>query len=323
VNPMYLIALFTILPVESAVQWPALPAEAIATLVDIIDVREAQPESGFWSRVGRWVGGSTKEERLSAPFDVVVDGDRIWMTCANVPGLVRFNRGSSEYRVFDCEDLSVEQPIALARHKGSILMTDSERGVVYRLEGDELRVWLNEGLQRPTGIASSSSGSHVWVADTGAHQIIQFDGDGHELSRIGTRNEADAGLNFPTFLASDPAGGVIVNDTLNYRVKHYSASGELQSAFGEEGRAAGGFVRAKGIAVTADGRVLVVDGMLDRVQMFDADGSPILQIGRQGEEEGMFWSPTGIDVDGDLVYVADTYNHRIQVMRLEERGETP
>ena len=163
-NPMYLIALFTFLPVESNIQWPAPPAEAIATLVDIIDVREAKPESGFWSRVGRWVGGSTEEERLSAPFDVVIDGDRIWMTCANVPGLVRFDRKSFEFRLFECEDLSVEQPIALAWHEGSILMTDSERGVVYRLEGDELRVWLKEGLQRPTGIASDASGSRVWVA---------------------------------------------------------------------------------------------------------------------------------------------------------------
>ena len=75
--------------------------------------------------------------------------------------------------------------------------------------------------------------------------------------------------------------------------------------------------------MTGDGRVMVVDGMLDRVQIFDANGSPIVQIGRQGEEEGMFWSPTGIDVDGDLVYVADTYNHRIQVLRLEERGKKP
>jgi DNA-binding beta-propeller fold protein YncE len=320
---MYLIALFTVLPVEGNIRWPAPPADAIVSLVEIIDVRDAQPESGFWSRVGRLVGGSTESERLSAPFDIVVDGDTIWMTCANVPGLVRFDRGRSEFRTFDCEELSVEQPIALVRHHDSILMTDSERGVVYRLDGEELRVWLNEGLQRPTGITSSPTGSSIWVADTGTHQIIEFDAGGGEVRRIGTRDEADAGLNYPTFLASDPAGGMIVNDTLNYRVKRYSASGELRTAFGKEGSAPGEFARAKGIAATRDGRVLVVDGMLDRVQVFDADGSPLVQVGRQGEGEGMFWSPTGIDVDGDLIYVADTYNHRIQVLRLEEQGEKP
>jgi DNA-binding beta-propeller fold protein YncE len=63
--------------------------------------------------------------------------------------------------------------------------------------------------------------------------------------------------------------------------------------------------------------------MLDRVQVFDATGVPVVQIGSQGEAEAMFWSPAGIDLAGDLVYVADTYNHRIQVLRLESQGEAP
>jgi DNA-binding beta-propeller fold protein YncE len=204
-----------------------------------------------------------------------------------------------------------------------MLMTDSGRGVVYRTRDDHLEVWLDEGLERPTGIAVSASGDRVWIADTGVHQLVVFDAEGREVDRIGNRNESDLGLNYPTFLAPAADGGVIVNDTLNYRIKLYSLSGDLRLAFGEEGAAPGQFARAKGVAQAPDGRVLVVDGMLDRVQVFDASGVPVGQFGSQGEAEGMFWSPAGIDIVGDLVYVADTYNHRIQVLRLESQEEAP
>lgn len=319
---MNLACLTLLLPVllsGSEVQWPPAPAEAVVTLAKVIDLRDASPESGFWKRVGRWVGGAGEGDALAAPFDIQLADDHIWMTCNDVRGLVRLDRNSLQFKVFTCDDLPVAQAVAIARLGDAILMTDSGRGVVYRQEGESLDVWLDAGLDRPTGIAVSEAGDRIWVADTGVHQIVVFNAEGQELSRIGTRNEADLGLNFPTFLASDGAAGVIVNDTLNYRIKGFTSSGELSFAFGEEGRAPGQFVRAKGVAQMADGRLVVVDGMLDRVQLFGERGVPIIQIGAQGDAEGMFWSPAGVDVEGDLIYVADTYNHRIQVVRVEEQ----
>jgi streptogramin lyase len=307
----------------SALQWPPAPASAVVSYVDVIDLGSARPSGGFWKKMGRWVGGGEEGDRLAAPFDIVVGSGVIWMTCSDVPGLVRLDPESLDFSVFGCEELPVEQAIALAELEGTILMTDSERGVVYRLEDERLRVWLDEGLSRPTGLAVSVDGKRIWIADTGVHQIVEFDRDGQEVSRIGSRNEGDLGLNYPTFLAAHPEGDLVVNDTLNYRVKRYTPSGELQVAFGDEGSGPGRFVRAKGIAATGDGRILVVDGMQDQVQVLSDNGTPIVQIGRQGEAPGTFWSPTGIDVLGDLIYVADTHNHRIQILRLAEPGEAP
>ena len=93
-------------------QWPAPPAEARVRFETIIDLGEATPASGFWSRFGRFIGGGDEADRLGAPFDLEVQGDVLWMTCQEVPGLVRLDRSSLEYRVYVCEELPVRQPVA-------------------------------------------------------------------------------------------------------------------------------------------------------------------------------------------------------------------
>jgi hypothetical protein len=55
--------------------------------------------------------------------------------------------------------------------------------------------------------------------------------------------------------------------------------------------------------------------MQDNIQVFDSTGRLLLVIGGPGQQVGRFWSPSGVDIHDDLVYVADTYNDRIQVLR--------
>jgi hypothetical protein len=74
--------------------------------------------------------------------------------------------------------------------------------------------------------------------------------------------------------------------------------------------------RQKGVATDRFGHVYVVDSLLSAVQIFDQSGQLLLAIGNLGQAPGEFWLPTGIFVGSDdLIYVADTYNHRLQVFR--------
>jgi sugar lactone lactonase YvrE len=60
-----------------------------------------------------------------------------------------------------------------------------------------------------------------------------------------------------------------------------------------------------------------VDALFHAVQAFDLQGNYLGTVGRQGRGEGEFWMPSGIFIDPeDYLYVADTYNARIQVFRL-------
>jgi uncharacterized protein (TIGR03663 family) len=101
-----------------------------------------------------------------------------------------------------------------------------------------------------------------------------------------------------------------------------------------EGRAPGQLERPRNLAVDAEGNVYVVDTHNHRIQVFDPQGQVIRQWGsmcrlydegRPGcvdpdgggplaEGDGQFNEPWGIAVDDrrGFVYVADTWNHRIQ-----------
>ncbi len=95
-----------------------------------------------------------------------------------------------------------------------------------------------------------------------------------------------------------------------------------EAGAGTEG---GQFNAPRGIDVADDGTTYVVDAGNHRVQVFDPFGDFVRAFGRQGAEPGQFASfpgggqggPGGIAVDGDRVYVADTWNHRIQVFSLD------
>lgn len=91
------------------------------------------------------------------------------------------------------------------------------------------------------------------------------------------------------------------------------------------GTQGGQFNAPRGIAVAGDGTTYVVDAGNHRVQVFDPTGEFVQSFGRQGAEPGQFASfpgsgsggPSGIALAEDRLYVADTWNHRIQVFDLE------
>jgi DNA-binding beta-propeller fold protein YncE len=57
-----------------------------------------------------------------------------------------------------------------------------------------------------------------------------------------------------------------------------------------------------------------VDALFDTVQVFDLAGRLLLPWGQSGTGPGQFGVPSGIAISADNhIYVADTYNHRVQV----------
>lgn len=88
---------------------------------------------------------------------------------------------------------------------------------------------------------------------------------------------------------------------------------------GQTGSEPGQFVAPRGIAVAPDGSLYVADSMNHRIQHLDSNGNVIAQWGSFGSVDqgnapgGTFNEPWGIGVGPDgSVYVADTWNHRVQ-----------
>ena len=68
----------------------------------------------------------------------------------------------------------------------------------------------------------------------------------------------------------------------------------------------------RGVAVDARGRVWVADFGHSRLRIFDADGGSLGGWGGRGSGEYGFKELCGVAIDGDALYVADTWNGRIQ-----------
>ncbi|MBE3040588.1 MAG: TIGR03663 family protein [Chloroflexi bacterium] len=90
--------------------------------------------------------------------------------------------------------------------------------------------------------------------------------------------------------------------------------------FGVNGTSDGQFNTPHGIAIAPDGTLYVADTNNNRIQHFSADGQFLNAWGSFGDStagdapSGTFNQPWAVAVspDGEFVYVADTWNHRIQ-----------
>ncbi len=90
-------------------------------------------------------------------------------------------------------------------------------------------------------------------------------------------------------------------------------------AWGGYGTAPGQFIEPSSVELDSDGFVYVA-GHEDRFQKFTSDGELVAIYGESGAGDGQFDHPHGLAIDrrrGDLVYVGDQENHRLQVFTTE------
>jgi DNA-binding beta-propeller fold protein YncE len=93
----------------------------------------------------------------------------------------------------------------------------------------------------------------------------------------------------------------------------------LLGSWGGRGTEPGQFIEPSSVELDSQG-VVIVAGHEDRVQRFTGDGALIDIFGVSGAGDGAFNHPHGLAVDrqrGDLLYVGDQENHRLQVFTAE------
>jgi tripartite motif-containing protein 71 len=131
---------------------------------------------------------------------------------------------------------------------------------------------------------------------------------------------------FPQAVAVDRQGDVYVADEYSSIVQRFSPQGTFLGQFGSYGSLAGEMGAVGGLAVDRLGHVNVLDSANDRVEQFTAEGALVRAWGTAGSGPGQFRlgnrSPVaggGIATAGNSVYVADTFNDRIQKFTLDGR----
>ena len=223
-----------------------------------------------------------------------------------------------------------------------------DRVSVYDARGRLLRQWGRTGngdgeFDYPGGIAISPD-SRVCVADQTNHRVQVFDRDGKFLFQwggYGTRRRGQFGGNITPKSGAWEARSswrstrrsVFTTEGSMGRVQEFAADGRFLRAWGNNedrpGSFGGSFDGIKGhlqgpIGICLDARGQVwVSSAGGRVQQFTQDGKYLRGLGGgRGDTPGQFRVPHGLATDGrGHLFVADSYNHRVQKFAIAQPGE--
>ena len=160
----------------------------------------------------------------------------------------------------------------------------------------------------------------IYVADSRNHRIVEFSLDGSFVQTIGSVSKGiednTAKFNEPWGLTVAPDGSLYVADTWDSQIEKFDDQGNYQTSWGYFANVEDLYAMygPRDVIVDNQGIVLMTDTGNKRITAFTQDGSALLSFGSYGLQPGEFDEPVGLayDAEKNILYVADTWNQRIQ-----------
>lgn len=288
------------------------------------------PKKGFAGFLEALTGA--EHLKLDRPWGVTSDGEgKIYVTDINAAAVVIFDTKAGSVSLMGGKELAgtFENPIGLALDAaGNIYVSDSKKKMVFVFSknGEPLTtIGGPDTLTWPVGLAVNDRLGRLYVADSQGHNIAVFDLSGKHLFTFGKSGGRNGQFRYPNSLAIAPDGSIVVADTINARVQVFDADGNFIRAMGRRGDGPTDLQIPKGIGVTKAGHIYVTDGRGHKIVIFSMEGHELTSIGGRmsyasvGTAKlypGGFLQPTGLFIDkNDTIYVADSFNARIQVFQ--------
>lgn len=198
----------------------------------------------------------------------------------------------------------------------NLIVLDADKPVLARF--DQNGKFLNSvplvgaSMYKQRGFAQDAAGN-FYVANTGGGQIVKFDANGNFVTMIGARGTAKGQLVEPNAVAVDKKGEIYAVDAQGQRVVVFGADGAFAREFSIPGASAAVGPR---IVIGADGAAFITATEPHTIQQYSGAGELKAQYGGFGNTAGLFRQPTGIAQQGDVIWIVDTGNQRVQKLKL-------
>lgn len=168
----------------------------------------------------------------------------------------------------------------------------------------------------PNNLAIDSNGN-IYVTGSYFPGVIVINNQGKILDIMIVEEDSEKiKLDYATI---DKTGNIYLVSEEKGHIYVYDKHRKFLYRFGDKGGCAGKLSRPQAVSIDEQtGMKYVVDYMRHTVLAYDANGKYLFEFGGLGWGEGWFQYPTNIAVDNKgRIFVADTYNDRIQVFKPE------
>ena len=229
----------------------------------------------------------------------------------------------------------LQGPVTIEFYNDHVYILDGARVLVLEQNGTPLRAigedtadWGGFGIANlfgyatgPQGLAFDNQGN-LWVADTNRQRLVTFDSSGAFLSQTALGEYV-----WPQSIVVSPDGTLLVLNGYEGQIIRMDTSGKVLATFGSPGQGAGqlGVIAdinrldgPRDLVVDAEGNIYVVDTYNSRIVTFTAKGVFEGALGTFGSAMGEVYLPSGLayHAASDFFFLADTYNHRVQMLKI-------
>jgi DNA-binding beta-propeller fold protein YncE len=171
-------------------------------------------------------------------------------------------------------------------------------------------------LSRPIDIIYDETTNDLLVADGSYSHIVVFNQSGRAVRTIGQRGTGPGRFRAMTAMTLGD-DGLYILDRLELPVQVLTINGDYKYSFGQSHHT---FPSA--IAVNDDGVVYVADKSDNTIRIYQ-DAELLSVFGGTGSAPGRFREITSMWVNNDLLYVADSMNRRVQILRMTSEASAP
>ena len=273
--------------------------------------------TGVTGTFRRYIVGANDEIQFTQPVSVGGVGDLLYVVDAGARIVFKYDLITKE--IEPISDIGIQfkgdpGDIYVTRDK-SFYVVDSVGKQVFHFS--EAGLLLNTykdplNLSRPMAVYVDENTKDVYVADGSYSHIVVFNEFGKAVRAIGDRGQGPGKFRAITAMAKG-ADGLYVTDRLELPVQVITTTGQFRYSFGETQQ-----VFPTAVAVSDDQLVFVSDKSDNTIRVYE-NGELQAIVGGGGSAPGRFRLITGLYVKGRYLYVADSLNRRVQVMRIETK----
>lgn len=314
---------------------PALPTSAAEHPPELFASLEPHENVlSYWETINGGLAGSGRVMRraldvvtggdfvkLEQPTAIAVRGDNLYIVDIGLGEVLRYNRVSQ--RIEHLIELSglVTSEVAdiYVTPDLRIYLTDTygARVIGFDARGRKKVEFKNKlNLVRPVAITEEASSGHIMIADGEFDHILSFTASGELLTAAGGRgNEPGKFLSITSMVRSGDT--YFVGARVGQRIQALSINGDYLYSFPQDT-----VVFPIAMAADEEFRLFVSDYLDNTIKVYER-GRFVSSMGGNGVGPGSFKRVTDLWVDNDLLYVADSLNSRIQVLKIAPAAPLP